>query len=59
MSYKKALKFKNYLNKTGIPIAFQAIFAEILTKNIPKEKALSYCSMRLRQIGNDLMQIVI
>lgn len=50
-------RFKNYLNKTGIAIAFITIYSEILFKDIPEEHAYNYTVMRLRQIGNSIMQI--
>ena len=46
--------FKKYLEQTGIAMAFQVIFAEILDKKIEDGKVYSYTAMRLRQIGEDL-----
>merc|ERR1712043_1088 len=54
---KNAEKFKKYLNKTGLPLAFQVIYAEILAKNIEADNVYSYTAMRLRQIGNDILHI--
>ena len=49
--------FKKYLDQTGIAMAFQVIFAEILDKKIEESKLFSYTAMRLRQIGEDLEKI--
>lgn len=43
--------FKKYLENTGIAMAFQVIFAEILDKKVEPQKVFSYTAMRLRQIG--------
>lgn len=51
--------FKKYLDQTGIAMAFQVIFAEILDKKIDETKLFSYTAMRLRQIGEDLEKIKI
>ena len=49
--------FKKYLDQTGIAMAFQVIFAEILDKKIEEQKLFGYTAMRLRQIGEDLEKI--
>lgn len=54
----KAARFKKYLNKTGLPLVFQVIYGEILTQGIDQENVFSYTAMRLRQIGNDILQIL-
>jgi len=46
--------FKKYLEQTGIAMAFQVIFAEILDKKIDEQKVFQYTASRLRQIGEDL-----
>lgn len=51
---KQAEMFKKYLDQTGIAMAFQVIFAEILDKKIAENKLFEYTAMRLRQIGEDL-----
>lgn len=51
---KQAEMFKKYLEQTGIAMAFQVIFAEILDKKVEEQKVFSYTAMRLRQIGEDL-----
>lgn len=56
---KQAEMFKKYLDQTGIAMAFQVIFAEILDKKIDESKLFAYTAMRLRQIGEDLEKIKI
>ncbi|EAR88186.2 hypothetical protein TTHERM_00016520 (macronuclear) [Tetrahymena thermophila SB210] len=53
----QAEMFKKYLDNTGISMAFQIIYAEILSKKINAENVFGYTAMRLRQIGNDLAAI--
>ena len=54
---KQAQMFKKYLEQTGIAMAFQVVFAQILDKKIDESKVFSYTAMRLRQIGEDLEKI--
>ena len=54
---KQAEMFKKYLEQTGIAMAFQVVFAEILDKKIEESKVFTYTAMRLRQIGEDLEKI--
>jgi len=49
--------FKKYLESTGIAMAFQVIFAEILDKKVDAQKVFGYTALRLRQIGEDLEKI--
>ena len=49
--------FKKYLEQTGIAMAFQVIFAEILDKKVDEQKVFTYTASRLRQIGEDLEKI--
>ena len=37
MRSKKAIKFTNYLEKSGIELCFQIIFTEIVKKEIPED----------------------
>ena len=47
------------MSKTGLPLAFQVIFAEVLADDkLDQEEVFSYTAMRLRQIGNDIIKIV-
>ena len=54
---KQARMFKKYLDDTGIGMAFQVVFAEILDKKVDPQKVFSYTSLRLRQIGEDLNKL--
>lgn len=54
---RQAEMFKKYIDQTGIAMAFQIIFAEILDKKLDENKLFSYTAMRLRQIGEDLEKI--
>ena len=53
----KSEEFKQYLSEQGISLSFQVIFSEILHKKIKKDKVFEYTTMRLKQIGNDLLAI--
>ena len=51
---EKEEKFKQleeYVNESGLSLAFNIIFAELITKQILPENFFSYTSMRLKQIG--------
>ena len=48
---KQADMFKKYLEQTGIAMAFQVVFSEILDKKVDEAKVFQYSAMRLRQIG--------
>ncbi|KAM3139077.1 hypothetical protein pb186bvf_008888 [Paramecium bursaria] len=50
-------KLKQYLEKTGLELSFQVIFAEIMQKKVPKADIYVYTAQRLREIGNDLQNI--
>lgn len=50
-------QFTQYLENTGVSMAFQIIFAEILSKNVPSDSVYGYTAMRLRQIGAELNKI--
>ena len=54
---RQAEMFKKYLEQTGIAMAFQVVFAEILDKKVEENKVFTYTAMRLRQIGEDLEKI--
>jgi hypothetical protein len=45
---EKAAQFDSYLHKSGMPVAFQIIFSEIVKKEIPEEQVFQYTAMRLR-----------
>lgn len=43
--------FQKYLAETGLSMAFQIIFAELLAKKVQPVNVFTYTAMRLRQIG--------
>ena len=51
---KQVNVFRKYLDQSGISIAFQIVFAEVVDKQIEQEEAFIYTAKRLRQIGEDL-----
>ena len=50
-------KLKHYMNSSGLSLAFNIIFAELITKQIEPEKFFDYTSLRLKQIGKKLETI--
>lgn len=50
----KADKFKKYIENNGINLAFQIIFAEIISKNIPESEVFSYSAERLKHMGSEM-----
>lgn len=49
-----ANNFIDYLDDSGLPEAFQLIFAELITKKINPQNYYNYVGMRLRQIGKEI-----
>ena len=49
--------FEKYLNDSGLSLAFQVVFAEILAKKIPEEQVFGYTAMRLRQLEDELNRL--
>lgn len=54
---RAAEQLQKYLQSTGISLAFQLIFSEVVQKKIPQEKVFSYASQRLKQIGADIQEL--
>ena len=52
----KALE--KYLQDTGLHMAFQVIYTEILQKKIDSQHAFAYIAMRLRQIGKEVHELL-
>jgi len=46
--------FDNYIENSGLTLAFKVIFSEILNKHIHQDNLFQYTAMRLRQIGKEL-----
>ena len=55
---KQLQMFEKYLEESGITMAFQLIFAEILTKKIEPSNVFTYTAMRLRQIGKEIAHLL-
>jgi len=47
-------KLEEYVNETGLSLAFNIIFAELISKQILPENFFTYTSMRLKQIGQEI-----
>jgi len=50
-------EYIQYIEETGLAMAFKIIFSEILSKKIPEDAAFAYTATRLRQIGEDIAYI--
>ena len=47
-------RLEEYVNETGLSLAFNIIFAELISKQIMPENFFAYTSMRLKQIGKEI-----
>ena len=47
-------KLEEYVNESGLSLAFNIIFAELMSKQILPENFFTYTSMRLKQIGKEI-----
>ena len=47
-------KLEDYVNESGLSLAFNIIFAELISKQIMPENFFTYTSMRLKQIGKEI-----
>ena len=47
-------RLEEYANETGLSLAFNIIFAELISKQILPENFFTYTSIRLKQIGNEI-----
>lgn len=50
--------FDKYLQETGISLAFQIIYTEIISKKIDSDNVFTYTAMRLRQIGKEVAHLL-
>ena len=50
--------FEKYLEESGISIAFQIVYTEILSKKIDPDSVFTYTAMRLRQIGKEVAHLL-
>jgi hypothetical protein len=54
MRQEQSKEFDNYIESSGLPLAFKLIFNELIAKQILPENYFSYTAMRLKQIGKDV-----
>lgn len=54
---ENANAFLQYIDESGLPEAFQLIFAELISKKINPQNYYSYVGMRLRQIGKEIQDL--
>eukprot|EP00826_Nyctotherus_ovalis_P049698 TRINITY_DN6023_c0_g2_i3.p2 TRINITY_DN6023_c0_g2~~TRINITY_DN6023_c0_g2_i3.p2 ORF type:complete len:144 (-),score=45.70 TRINITY_DN6023_c0_g2_i3:42-473(-) len=54
---KQVRMFDQYLQSSGLNLAFEVILAEILTKKIQPDQVFVYAAMRFRQFDEDLKKI--
>lgn len=50
-------EYEKYVKDSGLPIAFQLIFSELISKHIKSDNFFTYTAMRLRQIGKEIDDI--
>ena len=51
---KDTQRLEEYLNESGLSLAFNIIFAELISKQILPENFFTYTAMRLTQIGKEI-----
>ena len=51
---KQYKKLEDYMNESGLSLAFNIIFAELISKQILPENFFTYTAMRLLQIGKEI-----
>jgi hypothetical protein len=56
--HRQALVFEKYLEESGLSLAFQLVYSEILSKKIEPANVFTYTAMRLRQIGNQVAHLL-
>ncbi len=47
-------KIENTIEESGLPIAFNVIFSELISKQIMPENFFTYTSLRLKEIGKEI-----
>ena len=47
-------KLEEYISESGLTLAFNIIFAELISKQILPENFFTYTAMRLKQIGKEI-----
>ena len=47
-------KIENAIEESGLPMAFNVIFSELITKQILPENFFTYTSLRLKELGKEI-----
>ena len=50
----KNKKIENLIDECGIPMAFNVIFSELISKQIMPENFFTYTSLRLKELGREI-----
>ena len=53
----KNKKIENLIEECGIPMAFNVIFSELISKQIMPENFFTYTSLRLKELGKEIEQL--
>ena len=51
---QKSKKIENLIEECGIPMAFNVIFSELISKQIMPENFFTYTSLRLKELGREI-----
>ena len=51
---QKTKKIENLIEDCGIPMAFNVIFSELISKQIMPENFFTYTSLRLKELGQEI-----
>ena len=54
---KKYKRIENTIEESGIPMAFNVIFSELISKQILPENFFTYTSLRLKEIGKEIAKL--
>lgn len=55
---RRAEKFRQYIQNTGLQVAFQLVISEFLASGKPKEEAFKFAIDRFKKIGAEYEEIV-
>ena len=51
---EQSKKIENTIEESGLPMAFNVIFSELISKQIMPENFFTYTSLRLKEIGKEI-----
>ena len=51
---KEYKKIENTIEESGLPMAFNVIFSELISKQIMPENFFTYTSLRLKELGKEI-----